>query len=348
MLTGAILSIGQSSRAFHGAGSSWGRIYEPGMLGGSPMVCVEVLGTSALERIVEKLRRDGVELVTVLVRDEYSPPAQRLAQKAVKIKQVPPAIDLWSAAECVLREYVQQGVQYILMSTVGAYAEFDFAQIVRFHHERKQGLTSVVDEHGHLELWVVDAKRVVATRAVGLNRLMDFTADDAAASYPLRGYVNRLRTVGDLRHLVIDAFGSRCSIRPQGREVRPGIWFGDGARAHRHARIAAPAYLGCGARLRANTVVTAFSTVERGCDVRHNTVIEDASVLANTYVGRGLNVSHAVIDGNRLLPLGRNLVVEIQDSKLLHRTLPLDTPRTMAGGAASPSLAERLLATAWN
>jgi NDP-sugar pyrophosphorylase family protein len=348
MSVGAILVIGQSSGERHWARNSWGHLSEPGMLGGSPIACLELLGQSVLDCVVEKLQRDGVKLVTVVVREESSHLVRTSAMSRARISLVPQSIDLWSAAECVLREYVKHGTQSVLMSTVGAYAELDFAQLIRFHRETKQGLTSVADGSGHLGFWVVDARRVVATRAMGVSGLMDFGADDEVASYPFRGYVNPLKNAGDLRRLVVDAFLSRCAIRPRGREVRPGIWFDDGARAHRSARIVAPAYLGCGTRLRADTLVTHSSALERGCDIHDGTVIEDASVLANTYVGKGLNVAHSVVDGNRLFPLRNHVAVEIQDGKLLRRTVPIEPPVSVAGSATSTSLAERLLATAWN
>jgi hypothetical protein len=65
-------------------------------------------------------------------------------------------------------------------------------------------------------------------------------------------------------------------------------------------------------------------------------------------VGKGLNVAHAVVDGNKLLPLRHHVVVEIQDDKLLGRTLPIESSQPASGGSSGTSLAERLLATAWN
>src|SRR5262249_49917645 len=165
--------------------------------------------------------------------------------------------------------------------------------------------------------------------------------------YPVEGYVCGLNETSDLRQLVMDAFLSRCSVRPRGREVRPGVWLDEGTQVHRRAQITGPAYVGRGAMLRANTQLSDFSTLERGCIVDEGTVIEASTVLMNTFVGRGLNVFQSIVDGNHLHPLRQNVVVEIRDQRLLGRTVPSEPVRVASGGAGA-SLAERLLATAWN
>jgi NDP-sugar pyrophosphorylase family protein len=346
MLAGAILVVGRDSAERHWARDSSGRITEPGMLGENPIVCLEVLGQSVVDRVVQRLRDDGVQAITIVVKDEFSHWVRTPATRGARIHSVPSQVHLWSAAECALREYVGQGIELILLTQVGAYAELELVDLIRFHREKKQGITAVTKDREPMNCWLVDAAEVRRTQRMGLPSLMHRQGPPGVAPYAMQGYACRMEEAADLRRLAVDAFLSHCMMRPQGREVRPGIWFDDGAHVHRRARIVAPAYLGPGATLRADTLVTRFSTLERGCDVQDGTVIEDASVLAHTYVGKGLNVAHAIVDGNRLVPLRGHVVVEIQDGKLLGRTLPVERPHP-AGGAPS-SLAERLLATAWN
>jgi hypothetical protein len=348
MLVGAILVIGQPSSGSHWAHDSCGSLAAPGMLGRTPIACLELLGRSVLDRVVQKLQHDGVELITVVARDEFSHLARTSATSRTKIRSIAPSVDLWSAAECTSREYVEQGVEIVLLSSVRAYAELDFPDLIRFHREMKQGLTSVTDQGGPVDFRVVDARRVAATRAVGLSGLTDHGTDAEVALYPLQGYFNPLKDAHDIRQLIVDAFLSRCSIRPQGNEITEGIWLDDGARVHRRARIVAPAYIGSSARLRAGTLVARFSALEQGCDIHEGTVIENSSILAHTSVGKGLNVTDSVADGNRLFLLRSHMAVEIRDNKLLHRTLPDKTLGSVAGGASSSSLAERLLAATWN
>jgi NDP-sugar pyrophosphorylase family protein len=345
MLAGAILVVGQRSPEHRWACDSWAVGPEPGMLGGNPLACLDLLGQSVLDRVVQRLRHDGVNLITVVIRDEFSHLART---SAATIRSVPSRPNLWSAAECTLREYVEHGVELVLLTRLGVYAELDLGHLIRFHRDAKQGVTAVTKDRESLDSWLIDAHQVRQTRRIGLPVLVDREGMAAALPYPVPGYVGRLEDATDLRRLVVDAFLSRCSIRPKGREISRGVWFDEGARAHRRARIVAPAYLGCGAQLRADTLVTRFSNLERGCYVHAGTVIDDASVLANTYVGKGLNVAHAIVDGNTLHPLRHNIVVEIPDAKLLGRTVPVVPSRSAAGGSGSLSLAERLLATAWN
>ncbi|MFZ0284950.1 MAG: hypothetical protein WAL32_06940 [Terriglobales bacterium] len=312
------------------------------------MACLELLGQSMLERAVETLQHDGVKLITVVVRDEFSHLAQISVAARARVSPVPPSIDLWSAAECILREYVEQGVELILLSRLGAYIELDLAHLIRFHRDKRRGVTVVTKDDDPLDHWVITADEVREARRSGLQMLADHDLPPGVAAYPAQGYVCRLEEAPDLRRLLADAFLSRSAIRPRGREVRPGIWLGDGARVHRSARLAAPVYVGYGAQLCADTLVSEFCNVERGCYVHEGTIIEDASVLANTWVGKGLNVAHAIVDGNKLLPLRHNSIVEIRDSKLLGRTPGTEPSRSNTGGNSAVSLAERLLATAWN
>lgn len=347
MLAGAILVVGQGPSERDWARNSWATT-EPGMLGGTPIVCLELLGQSALDRAVGKLRSDGVRLITIVVREEFSHLVRTPATQAASINSVSSHTNLWSAAECTLHEYVQHGIELVLLTRVGAHMELDLGHLIRFHRETEHGVTALTKDHECLDSWLIEAGEVRKMQRCGLPGLIDRAALHGVRPYPVEGYVCRLEEAADLRRLAISSFLSRSSIRPQGREVKPGIWLDEDVQIHRRARIVAPAYLGRGARLRADTLVTRFSALERGCDVGAGTVIEDASVLGNTYVGKGLHVSHAVVDGNRLHPLRQNIVVEVQDTKLLSRIEAAEPLRSPVAGGGNASLAERLLAAAWN
>jgi NDP-sugar pyrophosphorylase family protein len=342
MLVGAIVVVGQRSPEHRSACDSVGTA--PGMSGGSLLACLDLLGKSVLDRIVQRLQHDGVKLITVVIRDEDSHQARTAASN---IRAVPSRLNLWSAAECAVREYVQHGVELVLLTRLGPYTELDLGDLIRFHREANQGVTTITKQRESLDSWLIEASEVHKMRRVGLPVLLGRESMAGTLPFSVPGYVGRLEDVTGLRRLVVDAFLSRCSIRPKGREISPGVWFDEGAHAHRRARVVAPAYVGRGTQLHADTLVTQFSNVERGCYIHAGTVIEDASVLANTYVGKGLNVAHAIVDGNTLRPLGHNIVVEIPDGKLLGRTVPT-VPSGSAAGGSSVSLAEHLLATAWN
>ena len=100
------------------------------------------------------------------------------------------------------------------------------------------------------------------------------------ARYFVRGYVNRLTGPADLRRLAVDALTSRCRLRPQGTESRPGVWMDEGAQVHRDARIVAPIFIGRGARISEQCLVTRCSSIESNCHIDYGTVVEDSSILS--------------------------------------------------------------------
>jgi hypothetical protein len=61
-------------------------------------------------------------------------------------------------------------------------------------------------------------------------------------------------------------------------------------------------------------------------------VVEDSSVLSNSYVGIGLDVAHSIVDGNNLLNLERDVTLEISDPCVMRQNR---VPR-QAGTVQSP------------
>ena len=114
----------------------------------------------------------------------------------------------------------------------------------------------------------------------------------AFARYEFDGYTNSLASAADLRQLAIDAFSGRAQLKPEGEEIKPGVWAGRGARIHRGARVLAPAFVGEGVKVRAAAVITRCSVLEHHSVVDCGTVIENSSVLPYTTIGAGLDVAH--------------------------------------------------------
>ena len=86
---------------------------------------------------------------------------------------------------------------------------------------------------------------------------------------------------------------------------------------HRGARIVAPAFLGRGSRIEEQCLITRCSNVEQNCHIDYGTVVEDSSILPNTYVGIGLDISHAIIHGNILMNLEREVALQISDHGII-------------------------------
>jgi len=284
---------------------------------GLPICCLEIFGQSVLERTVARLQQAGIHAISVITGANVVSPRHDLNLEIILTGR---ADDRWAIAERTVKEHAEREVEQILLLEMGPYLECDLAEALQFHRAKRNLLTQLRDSQQGLDGWIVNAAVV---RMSALSCILPFSEDsglDHPVSYLTRGYVNRLADAHDLRRLVVDAFLERCAIRPRGRQVRPGIWMEDGARVHRSARITAPAYLGRSVKVKTSAVVARFSNVERNCRIGAGTVVDSASILAYTALGRGLDVSHAVVDGNEFVDLTSDLTVRIDDPKLVRGT----------------------------
>ena len=194
--------------------------------------------------------------------------------------------------------------------------------------------TRARDSAGPLDLWVADCAKV---QALGLDAVL--ACAEKSGEYFVREYVNRLSHPRDLRRMASDSISGRCVTRPGGHEARPGIWVDDGAEIHRRARIVAPAYVGRGSILREDTLITRCSNIEEGCYIEYGSVIEDSSILKRTHIGIWLDVCRSVVDGNRLVSLKRDAVLEISDPGVMRSTVPAE-----AGTRLDPNIPQAAVA----
>jgi NDP-sugar pyrophosphorylase family protein len=311
----AILLVGSQS-AFP---SAWDGISVESESGkaDAPVACTEVLGASILEHTIRRLNEQGVRNVFVAVPDALRRSVPAEIRKIAKITQIQQSADESLAIDRLFFQRRAKGVQTILIIRVAAYVEFDLTDILRFHYSRSARVTRVCDNDGRLDFWIINSDQLEGSESAS-----DLTLDHEEATYFLNGYVNHLENPGDLRRLAVDGLRGHCELKPCGREVRAGIWVGEGARIHPSARIVAPCFIGRKADVFAAAVITRCSSLERGSVVGSGTVVEDSSILARTCIGDRLEVSRAVIDGSLIAHLGRNVTVEINDAKLVCRIDP--------------------------
>jgi hypothetical protein len=232
--------------------------------------------------------------------------------------------DVWPLAEGKVAQHVAQGSEAVLVMRLGAYIEFQMWEVLRFLQGCGQFSTRVCGSRGPLDFWIV---RAAHRRKSGVRMWKRAIAgSESGTPYLLRGYVNPLAEMSDLRRLASDAFLGRCRLRPRGKEIRPRIWIDEASKVDRGARVVAPAYIGRNTKVQSGAVITRRSTLERNCRIACGTVVEDASVLPSTSIGRYLDVSHAVVDGSVLVNLERNVAVSIADPLLVSRTFPFRVP----------------------
>lgn len=280
---------------------------------GTPLACIEVLGRSVLERGVDQMLRAGVNAITLLGDSCFAPVRDEVDQAATNFP-LTWGDDAWLGATRILRRHKEPGIDVTFLVRAAAYVELDPMDALQFHRGRQQGVTRAFDEEGPLDIWIIDTARVA-----GSEDIVATLGESEPARYEVSGYVNRLGGPRDLRRLVVDSLSSRCRLRPQGSETRPGVWMDEGAQVHRTARIVAPAFLGRKSKIEEQCLITRCSNVESNCQIDYGTVVEDSSILSNSYVGIGLDVSHSIVNGKQLLNLERDVALEIQDPGMIRR-----------------------------
>lgn len=327
----AIIIVGARPEEGETARDGCGRDSSAGVFAGIPIALLDLLGKSVAHHVADRLRRAGVEAVTALTGEGTCEEGNRGDSQAQL--SCLPAKELWRAAEEAFSAYASEGVENVLLLRLGAYAEFDLDTLLHFHSDHRQNATVIFDQAGDpLDAALVQAAR--RTDATFLIRNGLRATRLPSEPYVMPGYVNRLENVRDLRRLAQDTLLMRCEIRPQGREIKPGVWVGEDTRIHRTARVLAPAFVGTRAKLRAASVVTRCSVVEHHAEVDCGTVLEDTTVLPYTYVGAGLDASHAVAGLGRLVHLRRDAEVEIADARLLGTVGVSAAWRTLKGAAS--------------
>ena len=315
-MLGAIAIVGPEAseidRACAGTRSS--RVLRPGRAGlGVPLACIEVLGRSTVDRVVGEWRQIGVDAITLLADSCFAAVREEIDQSA---REFPPTWveDAWGSVPQILKHYRECGIDAAVIVRVAAHIEADAAEVVKFHREQARPVARAFSEHEPLDFWIVDTASTACSEDVMATLFLE-----EPARYSVDGYVNRLADPCDFRRLVVDSLNSRCRLRPQGAETRPGVWMDEGAEVDRRARIVGPAFIGRRSKIEEQCLITRSSNVESNCQVDYGTVVEDSSILPNTYVGIGLDVSHSIVNRTRLLNLERDVTVDIGDPGIIRQ-----------------------------
>ena len=264
--------------------------------------CVDVLGRPVMGRLVDGLKRGGIDAVFVFADGDGSPDS--------KSGNDPDSMSAWAAAGSKLEE-CRGSYDSVLIADCGTYTEFDLAAMLACHRDQGTPVTQAFAADGPVDLWIIDPVRFRERDDIrgGLT--------SGPAPYEQGGYVNRLRGPRDFRQLISDSFNSRCRLRPCGVEVRPSVWMGENAGVGRGTRIVAPAFIGQQARIGDDCLITRGTNVECNSQVDFGTAAENSSILSNTYLGIGLDLSHSIVDGKYLWNLRHDVTLEITDPAVM-------------------------------
>ncbi len=310
---GAVLVISSKNRRFADiAVSSSARPERPIGVTGAPLECAEICGRTLVERIIERYAAIGCDSISVVIEAGIFLPRFRVEHANVSLETVD---DLQPAVTRKLGELLEQGIDHAFIQWADTYTETDLLDLFCFHRESKQRVTPTFDSHGALPLWVVNCEKAQGSTLENL-----LPQAGRSSRYFIREFVIRLTHPRSMREFAADMLRGRCETGPSGRQTRPGIWCDEDADVHRRARLVAPAYIGCGAKVRADALITRFSNIERESCIDSGTVVENSCILAYTSIGICLDLSHAVVNGNELFNLERNVAIEISDPKVMRST----------------------------
>ena len=284
------------------------------LLLGKPVATWDLLGKSLLERLITRLQVFGVDRVAAIFEDALFRSPQLPGQKE---NAAASGSAFWNNWDSVISEYLQHGMETLILTRVGPYAEFDLADVLRAHHQTGSDLTQVYRGDVPLDLVVVRASRLREGEGSYRNRLSNLLRNRHI--YSMGGYFNPLSSPLEFRRLLTDALLGRCSIRPVGREVEPGIWLGQGASIGSSAMLEPPVYVGAHSSLGPACKVLGMSSIEKACEIDAGTTVEQSCVLEHTYLGMGLHLQHTVAGDGKLFHLEREIEVEIQDGRLIGR-----------------------------
>jgi carbonic anhydrase/acetyltransferase-like protein (isoleucine patch superfamily) len=265
---------------------------------------IDILGETLLDRLRTKLLADGVNEISVVKELASSSFETSIAHNS-----------FWIQWDGIVSRYLSLQARTILLIRLGAHVEIDFADLIRAHRETTSPMTQVFDRHGALDLVAIDGNELSSAPGTYRARLRSLLFRQHR--YVAPGYCNRLRTFQDLRALVVDGLSGIAALRPVGREISPNVWAADGAMIHESAEIEGPAFIGANTRVNADCSISGLSSIERNCRLDCGTNVHQSSILADTQLGVGLNVRNSVVAGNSLHHLGRNLMLRVDDARIL-------------------------------
>ena len=249
-----------------------------------------ILGKTVVQRWIERVHGLGVGLVSVVDRNPQ------------ESHWVQPMVD-----------WAKDGVEQILLIVLGAYAEIDLPDLIRFHSQGRRQVTKVFDQQGPIGISLLDRGCLVKPDQANQGRNVP------SSRYDFLGYVVRLSSTANYRQLIEDALQGRCRIQPTGSQTKPSVWIDETAHVDPSARIEAPCYIGPGTKIKAGVAITGCSSVERNSEIDLGTRLVHTSIQPNTYVAPGLYFRESVVDGTKLEHLARGVTVDLGTAGLAAR-----------------------------
>jgi hypothetical protein len=121
-----------------------------------PLGCVEIMGRSVVERMVERFLEADVELVSVLTDRRVAPPSFRQSWDRVIVDGVD---DIESGLTRTFEDYSARGIEFVFVAHANLYAECDLIDWIWFHRGTHKAISRACDRNGGLDFWVADCTK---------------------------------------------------------------------------------------------------------------------------------------------------------------------------------------------
>jgi len=94
------------------------------------------------------------------------------------------------------------------------------------------------------------------------------------------------------------------------------INFGKNIRIGKNVKIEPPVTLGNNVRLQDNTCVGSHTVIGQNVILDEKSYVDRSVVLSNTYIGKGLEISKKILDGNKIINVKNKQILEVDDNSL--------------------------------
>jgi NDP-sugar pyrophosphorylase family protein len=168
-------------------------------------------------------------------------------------------------------------------------------------------------------------------------------ADRPFHVWPLDTYWNDVGSLREYRRGNFDALAGRVAVTVPGRELRLGVWVGEGSEVADDVEIVPPVLIGEGCRVAAGSRLVGPLVIGDGCTIGHGAVLEGVIHWNGTATGRRVSLAGSIV--GRDVAIGDDAVVhqgavigdgcDVADGAVVRADARLG-PQTFVGPAAVP------------
>lgn len=143
---------------------------------------------------------------------------------------------------------------------------------------------------------------------------------------PMYGYITEdyWCDIGDLpsyRQTHFDILEGKTKVDLEAKEIKKGIWIGNGAYISSSAKFVPPVYIGRGSIIDRDVFIDAYSVISRNCKIGEGSKIKRSVIWKNGEVGENNCVSGAVLCSNTII---KNEVNIFENAVIGQDTILLD------------------------